>query len=55
MIATASRPETQAWVRELGAHHVVDHSQAAGAQIEVLGLGAQQYDGSAAAAGTYCF
>lgn len=25
VIATASRPETQAWVRELGAHHVVDH------------------------------
>jgi len=27
VIATASRPETQAWVRELGAQHVVDHSQ----------------------------
>lgn len=25
VIATASRPETQAWVRELGAHHVIDH------------------------------
>ena len=25
MIATASRPETAAWCRELGAHHVVDH------------------------------
>lgn len=25
VIGTASRPETQAWVRELGAHHVVDH------------------------------
>src|SRR5262245_7739975 len=24
VIATASRPETQAWVRDLGAHHVVD-------------------------------
>ena len=25
VIGTASRPETQAWVRALGAHHVVDH------------------------------
>ncbi|MBY6185686.1 zinc-binding alcohol dehydrogenase family protein [Marinobacter hydrocarbonoclasticus] len=25
IVATASRPETQAWVEELGAHHVVDH------------------------------
>lgn len=25
VIGTASRPETQAWVRQLGAHHVVDH------------------------------
>ena len=29
VIATASRPETAAWCRELGAHHVVDHSAAA--------------------------
>jgi zinc-binding alcohol dehydrogenase family protein len=27
VIATASRPETQAWCREMGAHHVVDHRQ----------------------------
>ena len=27
VIATASRPETQAWCRELGAHAVVDHSR----------------------------
>jgi len=27
VIATASRPETQAWCRELGAHAVIDHSQ----------------------------
>ncbi len=27
VIGTASRAETQAWVRELGAHHVVDHRQ----------------------------
>jgi zinc-binding alcohol dehydrogenase family protein len=27
VIGTASRSETQAWVRELGAHEVIDHSQ----------------------------
>ncbi|MGZ4478192.1 MAG: zinc-binding alcohol dehydrogenase family protein [Nocardioidaceae bacterium] len=26
VIATASRPESQQWVRDLGAHHVVDHT-----------------------------
>ncbi len=40
VIATASRPETQAWVRELGAHHAVDHSKPLPAQIEALGIGA---------------
>jgi zinc-binding alcohol dehydrogenase family protein len=27
IIGTASRPETKAWVEELGAHQVIDHSQ----------------------------
>lgn len=40
VIATASRPETQAWVRECGAHHVIDHREPLGPQIEALGLGA---------------
>jgi len=39
VITTASRPETQAWSRELGAHHVVDHSKPLPPQIEALGLG----------------
>lgn len=39
VIATASRPETTAWVRDLGAHHVVDHSRPLAAQIAALGLG----------------
>jgi len=38
VIATASRPETVAWVKELGADHVVDHSQPLRPQIEALGL-----------------
>lgn len=39
VIATASRPETQAWVREMGAHHVIDHSQPLAVQVEALGIG----------------
>lgn len=40
VIATASRQETKDWVRELGAHHVIDHSQPLALQVEALGLGA---------------
>ncbi|MEL0637486.1 zinc-binding alcohol dehydrogenase family protein [Marinomonas sp. TI.3.20] len=40
IIATASRPETEAWVRELGAHYVINHRQPLAPQIEALGLGA---------------
>jgi len=39
VIGTASRPETQAWVRQLGAHHVLDHSQPLAAELQRLGLG----------------
>jgi NADPH2:quinone reductase len=38
VIATASRPETVAWTKELGADHVVDHSQPLRPQLEALGL-----------------
>lgn len=40
VIASASRPETQEWVRQLGAHHVVDHRRPMAPQVEALGLGA---------------
>jgi zinc-binding alcohol dehydrogenase family protein len=40
VLATASRPETQAWVTDLGAHHALDHSKPLPAQIEALGIGA---------------
>jgi zinc-binding alcohol dehydrogenase family protein len=42
VIATASRPETKAWCLELGAHHVLDHSQQLKPQIEALGLAAPE-------------
>ncbi len=38
VVATASRPETVAWVKELGADHVVDHSKPLRPQIEALGM-----------------
>ncbi|MGO3714431.1 zinc-binding alcohol dehydrogenase family protein [Alcaligenes aquatilis] len=37
VIGTASRPETQAWVKDLGAHHVIDHSQPLAEQLERIG------------------
>ena len=40
VIATASRPETRDWALELGAHHVVDHTQPLPPQIAALGIGA---------------
>ena len=43
VIATASRAETQDWVRELRAHHVLDHSQPLAPQVAALGLGAPAY------------
>ena len=38
VIGTASREETRRWVRELGAHHVIDHTQPLREQIEALGI-----------------
>ncbi|MFI8480729.1 zinc-binding alcohol dehydrogenase family protein [Pseudomonas sp. NPDC078700] len=38
VIATASRPETEAWVRELGAHHVLDHSKPLHQELQRVGL-----------------
>jgi NADPH2:quinone reductase len=38
VIATASRPETESWVRELGADHVVNHRQPMVEQVRALGF-----------------
>ena len=37
VIATASRPQTQAWCKELGAHHVIDHAKPMGEQLKGIG------------------
>ena len=43
VIGTASRPETAAWVRELGAHHIIDHGKPMPDQLEELGIAQVDY------------
>jgi len=43
VIGTASRPETQAWVRQLGAHHVIDHAESLPLQLQALKLDSVDY------------
>ena len=43
MIGTASRPETQAWVKELGAHHVIDHSKPIAEELKRIGFPVVDY------------
>ncbi|KQB54612.1 NADPH:quinone reductase [Pseudomonas endophytica] len=40
VIGSASRPETQAWVRELGAHVVVDHAKPLSEELKHQGINA---------------
>lgn len=43
VVASASRPESEQWVRDLGAHHVVDHTKPLDTQIQALGIGTVDY------------
>ena len=43
VISTASRPETQEWVKGLGAHHVIDQSRPLAPQIAELNNGAPAF------------
>ena len=43
VIGTASRPETQAWLRELGAHAVIDHRQPLTQELARIGVPAVPY------------
>jgi zinc-binding alcohol dehydrogenase family protein len=38
VIGTASRPETADWIRELGAHHVIDHTRPLAEELKRAGL-----------------
>ena len=43
VIGTASRPETVAWAKKMGAHHVIDHTLPLAEQVAALGLGAPAF------------
>jgi zinc-binding alcohol dehydrogenase family protein len=43
VIATASRPETAAWVRKLGTEHVADHSKPIDEAIKAIGFDGVDY------------
>jgi len=43
VVATASRPETTQWAKDMGAHHIVDHSKPLAPQVAALGVGAPAF------------
>ncbi len=43
VIATASRPESKAWLEKIGADYIIDHRQSMPEQIAQLGLDAPNY------------
>ncbi|RDU95037.1 zinc-binding alcohol dehydrogenase family protein [Trinickia dinghuensis] len=43
VIGTASRPETAEWVRELGAHHVIDHTKPLAEELKRIGVDTVDY------------
>lgn len=43
VIATASRPETASWVREMGAHHVINHHQPLEEGLRAIGIPRVRY------------
>ncbi len=43
VVATASRPETQAWCRDLGAHVVIDHSRPLHEELKRAGIPQVRY------------
>ncbi len=43
VVATASRPETIAWCREMGAHHVIDHHRPFREQLLDVGISEVEY------------
>jgi zinc-binding alcohol dehydrogenase family protein len=43
VIGTASRPETQEWVRDLGAHDVIDHTRPLQEELRRIGVAQVRY------------
>ena len=46
IMATASRPETVQWAKDMGAHHVIDHKKALTPQFAALGIWAARLSSS---------
>ena len=46
VVATASRPQSREWCLQLGAHHVIDHTQPLAAQLKSLALPPVRYAAS---------
>ncbi|MCQ9185878.1 zinc-binding dehydrogenase, partial [Streptomyces sp. IBSBF 2953] len=53
VIGTASRSETSDWINQLGAHHVINHSQPLLLQLEQLGISQVSYVASLAHTDVY--
>ncbi|PVZ63444.1 zinc-binding alcohol dehydrogenase family protein [Pelagibaculum spongiae] len=53
IIGTASRESSQQWVKQLGADHVIDHSQPLQSQIEALNIGLITHIASLNGTGSY--
>ncbi len=43
IVGTCSRPETAEWVKSLGAHHIIDHTQPFAPQLNELGISGVRY------------
>jgi zinc-binding alcohol dehydrogenase family protein len=43
IIGTASRPETQEWVKDIGADHVIDHSKPLDSELKAIGFDTVKY------------
>ena len=43
VVGTASRPETAQWVKDLGAHHVIDHSKPLSEELRRIGFDGVNY------------
>jgi len=53
VIATASRPESQQWTRQMGADHCIDHHQPLAPQLQDLGIASIPYIASLTATGEH--
>ena len=43
VVTTASRPESERWAKDMGAHHVIDHRKPLAPQVGALELGAPSF------------